>query len=89
MGSEIIKVLDALCDKVGIVIDWTSENILPQLEELSCKLVSYELWTSVFWRVMGGLLTIASLVLFVIGVHSSVVKNQLHYEEVDAALIVY
>ena len=32
MSNEIIKVLDALSDKLGIAVDWTSENVLPYLQ---------------------------------------------------------
>jgi hypothetical protein len=67
MGDEIIKVLDALGDKLGIAIDWTSENILPQLETVCGKAVQYELWTSVFWIAFGGLMLMASIILFALG----------------------
>ena len=29
ISQQIIEVLNALSEKVGIAIDWTSENILP------------------------------------------------------------
>ena len=32
MSDEIIKVLDDLSDRVGITIDWTSQNVLPYLQ---------------------------------------------------------
>lgn len=41
MSDEIIKVLDALCDKFGIVIDWTKQNILPEVEKLFEKMSTY------------------------------------------------
>lgn len=31
MSAEIIKVLDYLCAKFGIAIDWTAENVWPQV----------------------------------------------------------
>lgn len=37
MSQEIIKVLDNLCEKFGIAIDWTSQNVKPYLQELFCK----------------------------------------------------
>ena len=33
-SQEIINVLDYLCNKFGIAIDWTSENVIPYIEEL-------------------------------------------------------
>lgn len=47
MANEIIKVIDELAKRFGIVIDWTNQNIIPYLEELCDKFVKYELWTSV------------------------------------------
>ena len=34
MSTEIINVLEYLCDKLGIAIDWTSENVWPQVMDV-------------------------------------------------------
>ena len=34
MSEEIIKVLDNIGQKFGIAIDWTSENVLPYIQDL-------------------------------------------------------
>ena len=39
MGEEIIKVLDHLDNQFGLAIDWTSDNVLPYLSELSNKYI--------------------------------------------------
>lgn len=49
INNQIIEVLNALCDKFGIAIDWTSQNVMPYVQEVMKKAVSYELWTSVGW----------------------------------------
>lgn len=49
VSEQIIEVLNALCDKFGLAIDWTGQNVLPYAQELAGKMVSYELWTSVAW----------------------------------------
>lgn len=46
MSDEIIKILDDLSSRFGIAIDWTSQNVLPYLQELCDKYISYEIWTS-------------------------------------------
>ena len=51
VSEQIIQVLDALCAKFGIVIDWTATNVMPQLEVLCEKFIRFEIWTSVFWMV--------------------------------------
>lgn len=47
VSDQIIEVLEALFEKFGIAIDWTGQNVLPYVQELMNKAVSYELWTSV------------------------------------------
>lgn len=51
VSKQIIEVIDALCEKFGIVIDWTAENIMPYIETLCTRIVSYEIWTSVFFMI--------------------------------------
>ena len=58
VSEQIINVIDNLCQKFGIVIDWTSENIIPYLEVLCGKFIKWEIATSIFWMVFFGLLTL-------------------------------
>ena len=53
MSEEVIKILDALAEKFGLVIDWTSANVLPYLQQLCGKYVTYEIVTSVVWMAIG------------------------------------
>ena len=62
VSEQIIQVLDALCEKFGLAIDWTSENVIPYLTTLGGKLISYEIWTSVFWIGLMTVLVIASAI---------------------------
>lgn len=59
MSDQIIAVLDNLCTKFGIAIDWTSENVLPYVMELAGKFIKYEIVTSIVWCV------VISVLLFV------------------------
>lgn len=52
MDEQIINVIDALCEKFGIVIDWTQGNVLPYLQELCTKYIRYEIATSIVWCVL-------------------------------------
>lgn len=51
-SQEIINVLDYLCQKFGVAIDWTSENVMPYLEDLCARYISYEVLTSIAWMVI-------------------------------------
>lgn len=60
VSEQIIQVLDALCEKFGFAIDWTSENVVPYLTVLASKLIAYEIWTSVAWVVITLAITITA-----------------------------
>lgn len=65
MSTEIIKVLDYIGEKVGITIDWTSENVIPYVQELCSKYINYEIATSIAWLVLGVILLVIAIVCFV------------------------
>lgn len=52
ISDEIIKVLNVLCEKFGIAVDWTSNNIVPYLQQLSEKYIRYEVSTSIVWIIL-------------------------------------
>lgn len=62
VSEQIIQVIDALCEKFGIVIDWTSENVIPYIETLCGKLIAYEIATSIAWMVIMMLLSVGSII---------------------------
>ena len=63
ISEQVIKVLDAVCDKFGIAIDWTSNNVIPYIEQLGNKIVTYDICMSIMWLVVGCIpLTIAFLI---------------------------
>ena len=84
VSDPIIQVLDHLCEKFGLAIDWTSENIIPYISTLCTKLVSYEIWTSVAWLVFA---FIAGIVALIIATRPSV-KEAIYDGEPDALLYI-
>ena len=52
VSDEIIKVLEYMCDKVGVTIDWTSNNVLPYVQQLGEKFIRWEIGTSISWIVI-------------------------------------
>ena len=59
MSEEMIKVLDYLGEKFGIVIDWASTNVMPQIQSVLHRLTIYEIVVSAIWAVAGLLGVIA------------------------------
>ena len=37
MSDAIIKVIDHLAEKIGVAVDWTAENILPQVLDIMAR----------------------------------------------------
>ena len=54
-SSQFIEVLDALCDKIGIAIDWTSQNVVPYVTDLATRIITYEISTSAAWIVIAAI----------------------------------
>ena len=81
MSNEIIKILDAVCDKFGMAIDWTAQNVMPQVEQIGEHIVQYELWTSSLW-------TMLALVVLIVGtiVCGKKIKSSFKYGEGDTIL---
>ena len=48
-SDEIIKVFDALAEKMGVVIDWTSKNIVPYIIDLFERWQKYEIILTIIW----------------------------------------
>lgn len=79
-ADEIIKVLNDLCDKFGIAMDWGSKNVLPYLQELGNNIVAYELWTSIAWII---LLMLPIIVLFSFSKYYTKHKNEDFFKGCD------
>lgn len=53
VSNQIIEVLNEICNKFGLAIDWTSKNVQPYLQELIAKCVAYKFATSIMWLIFG------------------------------------
>lgn len=65
MSEEIIKVLDNLAQKFGIAIDWTSQNIMPYLQDLMSRFIQYKNSISIIWIVIDAILIIISIICII------------------------
>lgn len=52
ISTEIINVINDLCNKFGIVVDWTAENVMPYLKDLCKRYIEFEIKTSIFWIIL-------------------------------------
>lgn len=67
-SDQIIAVINDLCQKFGIAIDWSKETVMPYIEELCGRYVTYEAYTSMAWCVA------AAAVVVIIGIAWIVAK---------------
>lgn len=52
-ANKVIEVLDYICAKLGIVIDWTADTISQYLPIILQKFVAYEASSYIFWICFG------------------------------------
>lgn len=71
ISSQIIEVLDDLCRRFGIVIDWSAENVMPYLQELAGKFISWEIATSKMWIVVAAIAIILGVIVFAVDIKIS------------------
>lgn len=69
LSKEIIEILEYLCQKIGITIDWSSEHILPYVKQLCEKLITWEISTSIAWITIMWGLTIVALIFAIVIAH--------------------
>lgn len=63
MSEEIIKVLDELGNRFGIVIDWSNQNIIPYLQELLKRFICYRNITACVWITVSIAITVVGVVM--------------------------
>lgn len=64
ISDEIIKVLEYLCMKLGLTIDWTSENVLPYIQQLAEKFVKWRIATSCVYIGIAFAILVVCFILF-------------------------
>lgn len=61
MSEEIIKVLDNLGEKFGIAIDWTSQNVMPYIQDLAGRYIQYNNLIAIMQIILSVILIIAGI----------------------------
>ena len=64
-SDELITVLDYLAHKLGIVIDWTADSVMPYLKDLCTRFIEYEIFNSCL-KVGGWALVLVVFICFLI-----------------------
>lgn len=51
VSEQIISVLNALCEKFGLAVDWTAANVLPYVQNLCGRVVTFSIAESIAYIV--------------------------------------
>jgi hypothetical protein len=62
-SDNFIKIMDDLGKRLGIIVDWGNENVIPYLTDLVSRFIHWEVATSLVWLVLGIILLISFIVL--------------------------
>ena len=60
MDNKVIEVLDYMGEKLGIAIDWTSENVMPQVMEFMGRYQVYAIVKESVWLLISVIVVIAA-----------------------------
>lgn len=63
MSTEIIKILDDLGKRFGIALDWSSQNIMPYLQELMKRFICYRNIAACIGIILSIAITIIGIVI--------------------------
>ncbi|NFH00763.1 hypothetical protein FC831_10630 [Clostridium botulinum] len=86
-SEQVIQIIDKLCEKFGIVLDWSSANAIPYIQELSNRLIKYEVFTSLIWVILA-ILMISASYLFLIK-STKRYKNNNKYDTFSEELFIF
>lgn len=75
ISENIIAVLDAVSKKLGIAVDWASDNVMPYLKDIAARIVQYELTTSIIWII------VASILLVITGLTSRTIYKDIKLQK--------
>lgn len=67
VADQIIQVINDLCQKFGIVMDWSAENLVPVAEHLGSRIVEWNIAEAIFCIILCGIFFIAGIVSAISG----------------------
>jgi len=62
------EVLRKLGEKFGLMLNWSNENVIPYLKELSQRVIQYEYFQSIFWLILGIICIIISIIFAILAI---------------------
>ena len=63
VSDQIISVIDSLAEKVGLVVDWSGQNIMPYLQDLIRRISYMEICNNIILIIVAIICSLAALKL--------------------------
>lgn len=60
VSKQIIEVLDYLCKKIGVVVDWSQGNVMPYVQDLYRRFIAWQIAIDVFQLILATMLASVS-----------------------------
>ena len=77
IANNVISIIDAICKKFGVAIDWSQQNVLPYLKELMGKLASYHIALNIFAISLFFIALIITIIVINVGIKKCNNKDSL------------
>ena len=78
MSAEIINVLNYICEKLGIAIDWTAENVMPQITDVLSRYRLFALASTGIRMIIELCVIITALVVFTKAINAYIKFDATH-----------
>ena len=63
------QTLQELAKQFGLALDWSNENIIPYLQDLAQRVITYEFRSSIFWIVIGVIIILIGIAAMFLSFH--------------------
>lgn len=66
-SEQFIQVMDEVFKRVGIMVDWTSQNVMPHLADFAERFIQYQIFTNAIIAISLVVAFIVCLILTIVG----------------------
>lgn len=66
-SENVINIIDAIGERFGVAIDWTNQNMMPYLVQLTQRIIDYKINMSIFYIVVFVLMIIVGIKIYLKG----------------------
>lgn len=82
------ELLEELGKQFGLIVDWSNSNVMPYLQDLSSRVVRYELITSLCWGAVGIIMGIIGIILVFRGLKKAAAKAHSYCSDGEPEIII-